>query len=296
MPSPGPEAPPATGPGRSLRIEIDGLSLTVVDHGGSARHSGPPLLLLHGGMAHARWFDPLAPLLARAGRPFALDRRGHGESDWTERERYGWERDVADLVEAMRILDPGPWVLVGHSQGGLIAADLASRGVVPLRGLVLLDIPLFLGTPAMRSAGDRLSRIPQMRWPTREAAVAGFRPFPLPHRIPPDRLARLADASFKSDGEGGVTSRFHWKVFRADPRGGPGKGFADRLRRVEAPTLCLRGSESTILSAEDHEEMVRRLPRGEGVVVPGATHHLHVEEPGSVSDAIVSFLARLPRD
>lgn len=296
MPSAGPEAASATGPGTTRRIEVDGLALAVVDHGRPAGPAEPPLLLLHGGMAHARWFDPLAPLLARAGHPFALDRRGHGESEWTERERYGWERDVADLVEAMRILAPGPWVLVGHSQGGLLAADLASRGVVPLSGLVLLDIPLFLGTPAMRSAGDRLSRIPQMRWPTRETAVAGFRPFPLPHRIPPDRLARLADASFKSDGEGGFTSRFHWKVFRADPRGGPGKGFADRLRDVEAPTLCLRGGESTILSGEDHEEMVRRLPRGEGAVVPDATHHLHVEQPEAVASAIASFLARLPRD
>ena len=158
------------------------------------------------------------------------------------------------------------------------------------------DVPLFLGTPAMRSAGDRLSRIPQMRWPTLESAVAGFRPYPLPHRIPPERLADLASASFKPDGEGGFTSRFHWKVFRADPQGGPGKGFADRLRNVDVPTLCLRGSESTILSAADHEEMVRRIPGAEGVVIPDATHHLHVEQPGAVATVIAAFVRRLPSD
>ncbi len=278
------------------RIEVDGLSLAVVDYGREGSTAGPPILLLHGGMAHARWFEAVGPLLADLGRPLALDRRGHGESDWTDRERYGWERDLADVVAAMEILDPGPWVLVGHSQGGLLAADLASRRTASLRALVLLDIPLFLGTPAMRSAGDRLSRIPQMRWPSMDAAVSGFRPYPLPHRIAPPRLARLARTSFRPDGEGGFTSRFHWKVFRADPRGGPGKGFADRLREIDVPTLCLRGAESTILSAEDHAEMVGRIPGAEGVVVDGATHHLHVERPEVVADAIASFVGGLPRD
>ncbi|MFM7142374.1 MAG: alpha/beta fold hydrolase [Alphaproteobacteria bacterium] len=287
-------AMPAPAPTR--RIEIDGLSLAVVDHRLDPPAPGPPMLLLHGGMAHARWFDPLGPMLASFGHPYAFDRRGHGESEWTDRDRYGWQRDLADVTEAMRLLDPRPWVLVGHSQGGLLAADLASRREGSLAGLVLLDIPLFLGTPAMRSAGDRLSRIPQMRWPTLETAVAGFRPYPLPHRIPADRLAALAASSFKPDGEGGFTSRFHWKVFRADPGGGPGKGFADRLREIGVPTLCLRGEASTILSAGDHEEMLRRIPRSTGSVVPGATHHLHVEQPRVVADAIAAFVGELPRD
>lgn len=296
MTSPGDASSITPHPAPARHLSIDGLRLAAIDHGREGSREGPPILLLHGGMAHARWFDPLGPLLAEVGRPVALDRRGHGESDWTVRERYGWERDLADVVEAMRILDPRRWVLVGHSQGGLLAGDLASRREAPLRGLVLLDAPLFLGTPAMRSTGDRLSRIPQMRWPSLESAVAGFRPFPLPHRIPPGRLARLASDSFKPDGEGGYTSRFHWKVFRADPGGGPGKGFADRLRRIDVPTLCLRGDASTILSAEDHEEMLRRIEGSRGVVVPDATHHLHVEQPRAVAAAIVAFVRELPRD
>lgn len=288
MPS---ESRDATAHPTQRRFEVEGLGIAVRDYSRGTALDGPPILLLHGGMAHARWFDFMGPLLAPLGRPFAMDRRGHGESDWTEREGYGWERDVADIGEIARRLDEGPWVLVGHSQGGILAADLAARRGIPLRALVLLDVPLFLGTPAMRHAGERLSKIPQMHWPTLDAACAGFRPYPLPHLIPDGRLAQLARSSFKPNGEGGFTSRFHWKVFRADPKGGPGSGFAERIRRIAAPTLCLRGAASTILSADDHAETVRRIPLGQPVVIPAATHHLHVEQPHAVAGAIADFLS-----
>ena len=40
------------------------------------------LVLLHGGAAHAHWWDFVAPELAPYGQVVALDFRGHGGSDW----------------------------------------------------------------------------------------------------------------------------------------------------------------------------------------------------------------------
>jgi pimeloyl-ACP methyl ester carboxylesterase len=50
--------------------------------------SRPPLLLLHGGMAHARWWDPVAARLADRLHVFAADLPGHGDSPWLEPPRY----------------------------------------------------------------------------------------------------------------------------------------------------------------------------------------------------------------
>lgn len=50
----------------------------------------PGLVLVHGGAAHSRWWDHVAPMLATGRRVVALDLTGHGDSD--RRQEYGLER------------------------------------------------------------------------------------------------------------------------------------------------------------------------------------------------------------
>ncbi|MEW6268291.1 MAG: alpha/beta hydrolase [Thermodesulfobacteriota bacterium] len=284
---------PETPPGRPRALTIDGLRLNVLEHGGDDRHGARrPLLLLHGGMAHARWWDLVAPALAAHCRPFALDRRGHGDSDWTAPERYGWERDLLDVEQAMRALSPDPWTVLGHSQGGLLAVHLATRGNVALERVVLLDVPLDPTSPRLVRAGRALNRIPQIRYETLEHAVRRFQPYPAPHRVPDDVRLYLARHSFKPTPDGGWTSKFHWKMYRRERRGpSPLTDFGERLRRVPVPTLSVRGEHSSILSRDEHAEMVARLERGVGVEIAGATHSLHAEQPDAVARSIAQFLA-----
>lgn len=276
----------------SRALIIDGLRLWVRAWPGG----GPPLMLLHGGMAHAGWWGALAPEIAAFSRPFALDRRGHGESEWTEPSRYGWSRDIADIEEAMQRLDDRPWVLAGHSQGGLLAAEIAVARRVALMGLVLVDAPLEPRSPELRRTGRALRRMPQIHYAALADAVRRFQPFPPRHHIPAELLRRLAEESFQATADGRYTSRFHWQRFQndEDPENHPLNGFAERLRGITVPTLVLRGAESTILSEGDFAEMVRRMPGARGVAIPGSTHHLHVEQPTLVAAAIRDFLAALP--
>lgn len=287
----------AAPPGRTRRLSIDGLGLAVLDYGRPGGPAGPPMLLLHGGMAHARWWDFVAPLLAAEAHPWALDRRGHGDSDWTVPERYDWERHLRDIEEACAMLDPGPWVVVGHSQGGILAVDVLDRGRLPAAGLVLLDVPLHLATTSMRRTGESLAKIPQMRWPSLEQAVRAFRPFPGDHRIPPGRLEYIARNSFKPSGDGGWVSKFHWKSFRrASPDApAPHVDFPDRLRRVAVPTLCVRAGESTILPPGDLADMAGRIPDARALEIPATSHQLHVEQPEAVAGAVLDFARGLRR-
>lgn len=273
----------------SLELEIDGVVLHVRSHGGP--DSGRPVLLLHGGMAHGGWWDPVGSLLSSEFRPFAPDRRGHGASDWVDPARYGWLRDLEDAEAVAEAIDPGPWVLVGHSQGGLLSVQLALRARIAVAALVVVDAPFDPRSPRLVRAGKGLRRIPQRRHPSLEAAVRGFQPYPPPHRVPPARLEELARASFKRDDDGQWTSRFHFKRLQADD--GPDhplNGYVEDLRRLEVPTLILRAADSRILSAADHEEYVRRIPLGHGEIIADATHSLHVERPQEVAEAIANFV------
>jgi pimeloyl-ACP methyl ester carboxylesterase len=276
----------------SLALDIDGVSLHVRTHGGP--ESGRPVLLLHGGMAHGGWWDPVGRLLSGEFRPFAPDRRGHGSSDWVDPSRYGWLRDLEDAEALAAEIDPGPWVLVGHSQGGLLAVQVALRARIEVAALVVVDAPFDPRSPRLVRAGRGLRRIPQRRHPTLEAAVKGFQPYPPPHRVPDSRLAELARASFKRGDDGQWTSRFHFKRLQADE--GPDHpldGYVEDLRRLAVPTLVLRAADSRILSEADHAEYVRRIPLGRGEVIADATHSLHVERPQEVARAIGNFARSL---
>lgn len=273
-------------------VETDGPRLHVSGFGGP--REARPVLLMHGGMAHGRWWNPLARRLARDLRPYALDRRGHGRSDWMPVEDYGWEEDLTDAECAASQLDRGPWILVGHSQGGLLSLHLTLRDRIPVDGLVVLDSPFQPRAPELLRAGKSFRRMPQLRYPSLEAATRRFQPYPTPHYVPDDILQEIACESFKQTDDGGFVSRFHWRRFQADD--GPShplRTFPDDVGRVPVPTLVLRGEESTILSREHHRAFVDRLPHGRGLEIPRTTHSLHVERPDEVAEAIVSFAASL---
>src|SRR5215470_12474750 len=83
-------------------IDANGVRLHYVDWG----HAGqPPLLLLHGGSAHAHWWDFVVPALGARHRCIALDLRGHGDSGWSTMLDYRLETHAADVAAAVDALD-----------------------------------------------------------------------------------------------------------------------------------------------------------------------------------------------
>jgi pimeloyl-ACP methyl ester carboxylesterase len=160
----------------------------------------------------------------------------------------------------------------------------------------LLDVPLEPASPRLQRAGRAFNRIPQLRYPTLEHAVRRFQPFPTPHRIAPAVLGYLARHSFKplSDGDGGYTSKFHWKSYQRDRsrEGNPLAAHGARLRALRIPVASVRATESTILGHDDQQEMLARLPDGHGFEIADATHSLHAEQPAAVTAALRDFLGR----
>jgi pimeloyl-ACP methyl ester carboxylesterase len=117
----------------------------LIDVGGGRRlyirsvGSGGPTVILEPGLgesarAMARW---IAPDVARTTTVVVYDRAGHGRSDAEPAVGADAARDLHVLLERAHV--PGPYVLAGHSLGGMFALSYAHRYTAEVGGIVLLD-------------------------------------------------------------------------------------------------------------------------------------------------------------
>ena len=109
-------------------------------------------------------------------------------------------------------LAPGPWIVGGHSNGGLQAVVAAE--VAGLAGLVVVDVPLDPVAPRLLRSGQGFRRMPQPRWTSRDEAVAAFRLFPKDGDATPEALAHLGAHSVRPSEDGTWTTKFDWRYFR----------------------------------------------------------------------------------
>src|ERR1700744_6434369 len=119
----------------SAAVTVAGTEIAYREFGDGA---GSGIILVHGGAAHARWWDHIAPLLASGRRVVAVDLSGHGDSG--RREKYtldGWAGEV--MAVAAHAGFAGPPVVVGHSMGGFVALRTAVLYGADLAGIVVID-------------------------------------------------------------------------------------------------------------------------------------------------------------
>src|SRR3954467_12543941 len=117
----------------------------LIDVGGGRRlyirsvGSGGPTVILEPGLgesarAMARW---IAPDVARTTTVVVYDRAGHGRSDAEPARGADAARDLHVLLQRAHV--PRPYVLAGHSLGGMFALSYAHRYPAEVGGIVLLD-------------------------------------------------------------------------------------------------------------------------------------------------------------
>src|SRR5579871_4929804 len=112
--------------------ECEGTSIAYRAWGDPADRN---IVLVHGGAAHSRWWDHIAPLLTSGWRVVAVDLSGHGDSD--RRDRYSldtWAREVLAVVAEAGT--PAASVVIGHSMGGLVTLRLATLAGSRIAGAV----------------------------------------------------------------------------------------------------------------------------------------------------------------
>jgi len=265
------------------RVEtINGLRLHFLESG---RPGAPALCFLHGGAAHAHWFDAVTPALADRFHVVSLDQRGHGESQWVDPPAYGTEDFVADLVGLM---DTAGWErmrIVGHSMGGHNAMTFAAWHPERVAALVIVDSRPVIPAERLEFMHARGRRLPRVH-PTEDAAVASFRLLPRETVADPALLAHVARA--------GLTRRNGGWGWRFDPATHGARQPVDAwplLGKITAPTLIVRGGLSPILPMEMAERLRAAIPNASMVTIPNAYHHLTLDAPTPFAAALNDFLA-----
>src|SRR5579862_921804 len=158
----------------------DRLKLQFWDYGQDGK---PSLVLVHGGLDHARSWDWVARSLREQYHVYALDLRGHGNSAWAPGAMYSGAEHVLDLSALLDIISDFPVRLVGHSLGGIIVLHYA--GVYPGRVRKAISIEGLGAPPESRVHGPAseqmrywiesvrgLEKRQQKTYPNLDAAIA----------------------------------------------------------------------------------------------------------------------------
>jgi pimeloyl-ACP methyl ester carboxylesterase len=269
---------------QSRRIAVNGLQLHYLESG---RPGAPALCFLHGGAAHAHWFDAVTPAFVDRFHVVSLDQRGHGESQWAVPAAYRTEDFAADLLGLMDALGWTRVTLVGHSMGGHNAMAFAAWHPARVAALVIVDSRPVIPAErldVMRARGRRPPRVHA----TAEAAAATFRLLPRDTVADAALLAHMGrEAVGRRDGGWG---------WRFDPATHGERRPVDAwplLGEITAPTLVVRGGRSPVLTAEMAERLRASIPGASLVTVPDAYHHLTLDAPAAFTTALASFLTTL---
>jgi pimeloyl-ACP methyl ester carboxylesterase len=240
--------------------------------------SGPPLLWLHG----PRGVDAADPLLEALGArhtiiaPLAPGFEALDELDEID-SMHELALDYDDLARGMTL---GALPIVGHSFGGMMAAELAAHFPDRAQRLALIA-PVGLWNDAYPVADLFACPAPEMDkllWHDETARDA--------------YAARLAAASNEGEVERLIAvtrnltalTKFIWPI--------PDKGLKRRLRRIAAPTLLLWGAEDAFVPARYAADFAARVKGAETVTLAGAGHMVPYERTAETAAALTRFLAR----
>jgi pimeloyl-ACP methyl ester carboxylesterase len=261
----------------------DGLVLSCADYGGDGH---PPMLLVHGGAAHARWWDFVAPAFIDRFHVLALDQRGHGESPWTPEWTYGTRQYVTDLAAVIAGWDFGRPVLVGHSMGGHTVLSYAIDCSNQLRAMVVIDSPAAYpvdAVEALRKMGEKPSR----PYESLEEACANFRTNPRQNNARPEILQHVARLSFRQDAHGKWSHKMDRRTLIREPIS-VWKG----LGRISCPSLYIRAG-SSVLPLEVTEKIAAAIPNCRHTHVPDSFHHVMIDNPSGLIEVLNEFVESL---
>lgn len=224
--------------------------------------SGPrTFVLLHGLGMGRTVFVGLTAELAALGRVYAVDLPGYGQAPEPPRT-LTMERH-ADLIAAfLRSRGGRRAVVVGHSMGSQIAAEIAARHPDLVEAAVLMAPTVDARArtwhqQALRLGRDLLRENPRVLFIGAREYARSWPNFP--------------------------------RELRAVLAHSPERAYAN----VKAPALVMRGQKDPVAPREWCEVVTAMLPDGEYTEIPGHRHETMIRDAGPAAERIAGFLARI---
>ena len=252
-------------------IRLNGLTFHYREWGDAAL---PPMILLHGITSWLGTWDPIAEPLQDRFHIYALDQRGHGQTDWGS--VYNPDVMASDLDAFVSALNIPPFTLIGHSMGAINSWTYLRDHPEMVTRLVLVDFGpdvagSRVGAGVMTGLLDQRAQV----FDTPEDAVATPQgAWSLIQREDGKYVWRYDALGLSKMFEGGRSEDEHWQT----------------LANIQCPVLLVRGGDSTTLSQPTADRMATTIPACELVVIPGAGHMVPFEQPQQFVDTLTTHL------
>ncbi|MCT7367902.1 alpha/beta fold hydrolase [Mycolicibacterium llatzerense] len=240
-----------------------------------------------------RWGDQV--------RMVFYDQRGHGRSSAGPVDSYTVPRLGQDLESVMRVMAPrGPVVLVGHSMGGMTVLSHARQfprnypsrvcGVALIasaaQGVTRSPLGEMLQNPALEAAKVAVRFAPGAVSAGRGAAKAVIGPVL--------KAASFGDAAVSPSVARYVEKMMHETSMRTTVEFLHALEVHDEAGALavlqHVPTLIACGDQDLLTPLAKSQAMTRQLPKSELVIVEGAGHMVHMEQPELINEALERFV------
>ncbi len=274
-------------------VDVGGYSLHLYCTGANLDGHATIILEQGGGGNSLAWFL-IQPELAKATRVCSYDRAGQGWSDPGPEPRDGNQiaKELHTLLHNAGI--SGPYVLVGHSYGGLFVRAYAACYPDDVAGLVLLDSAhpdQWTRTPAGQEQYANDSRIYSIARVLARLGVLRILPNPL--TIPPAGLAPQQAAEWQAIY--GATQ--FWDTTEAESR-----ALSATMAQVRSAAALSPGVPVLVVSAGEHihadanwamfqHELAAITPSSRQIVIAGATHESLWAEPQGAQASVAAILS-----
>ncbi len=251
-----PAPAPLPAGGASGYVPHDGARIFWRSYG-----AGPPVILLHGGLANGEYWGSQVPALIRDRRRVILmDSRGHGRSTRDGRP-YTYELMAADVVAVMDALGLRRAAVVGWSDGAIIALVMA------------------------------------LKYPDRLTRAFAFAANMDPSGVKSDTEANPTFARFERQCGGdyqrlsatpGDYAGFQAAIERMWEKE-PNYSPAD-LGKIATPVAIVDGDHDEAIKREHTEYLARAIPGARLIILPGLSHFAMLQNPAVFNAAMLGFL------
>jgi pimeloyl-ACP methyl ester carboxylesterase len=238
--------------------------------------AGEPVILLHGYTDSWLSYSTVLPLLDRKYRVYALDQRGHGESD-RPAGAYAFQQFADDVLAFMDVMGINKATIVGHSMGSFVAQHVAVTAPERVKRLVLSGS----ATSVRNNVVTDLQReVNALKDPIPEQFVRDFQLSTMFQR-PPDEFVKAVIKESST-----VPARV-WREVMAEMLSPKAQV---ELTKIKVPTLILWGDKETVFPRSEQDRLLAALPNARLKVYEDTGHAMHWERPEWFAKDLQEFM------
>jgi proline iminopeptidase len=274
----------------------------------AGREDAPVLVFLHGGPGYNSFtFEKsIGPLLEQHFRMVYVDQRGCGRSSFEgPPERYGMRLTVEDIEQLRVRTGAERWIVAGHSFGGAVAAEYATRYPQRTAALLMLDTATdlaralehqveYIDSIAATAFANESQRIHEIAHSSEPAVTRLAELYALIGRLPLQAKLLYAEAANQDrmealDRESGLLNCTNpTAVGTLISEGYLSAAMPNVARRMPAPTLLIAGSKSQAIG--ERNILASADTWGARVVWLDAGHFMYLERPQEFLATVQAFV------